>query len=330
MEMNIYMKILMRMFKRRNGFWYYTIERNRPHSLKTNLKSEATVLFNSIKREYLKGKIKELDKGQRITLSEFKHIFASRHTDIADDTIDAYDLAMRLFIATAGGSTLLSRAESQIDNFKTVCRARGVKKVSVNTYLRHIRTILNKAYEWKYIEQKPVVKLYKIGKRLPRILDKDEIELLLLHSQHCHFQMHRIIKFALWTGCRRAEIHGLRWQHIKGDSCRVIGKGDKERTIPLMAGALEALGPPKDLGPVFWQPHIDQYSKSFKALVRDCGIENVTFHKMRHTAATQMLLKGVSLESVQKILGHADVSTTQIYATVLQEKLKREMANFNY
>ena len=64
--------------------------------------------------------------------------------------------------------------------------------------------------------------------------------------------------------------------------------------------------------------------------MRDCEIQGMTFHKTRHTAATQMLLKGISLESVQKLLGHTDISTTQIYAQVLQEKLKEEMKNFRY
>ena len=324
------MQDFMRMFQRKNGFWYYEIRRGRKKSLKTKTKTEATALFKTIKRNYLRGKIKELDPDKKTSISEFKAVFQSRHTDLSDDTIAAYDLAFRLLSDSLGGSTMLSRVNNQLDKFKADCLARGCKKVTVNTYLTHIKAILNKAVKWGYLERKPDIETYRIGKHHPRILTKAEIDLLLTHSKACHPEMYRIIKFALWTGCRRAEIHGLLWQRVSDGSCSVIGKGDKERTIPLMYGALEALGPRKDIGPVFWQPHIDQYSKSFKSLARDCEIEGVTFHKMRHTAATQMLKSGVSLESVQKLLGHTDISTTQIYAQVLQEKLQEEMQNFSY
>ena len=58
------------------------------------------------------------------------------------------------------------------------------------------------------------------------------------------------------------------------------------------------------VGYVFYHPHIDKYSKDFKSIARDCGIEDISLHKLRHTAATQMLASGISLEYVQEILGH--------------------------
>jgi len=323
------MRDFMRLFLRKNGWWYYQITRNRPKSLKTKDKSEAAQLYRAIKKRYLAGKIKELDPDKSISISEFKTVFLSRHTEIADDTKSAYELAFRLFCDSVGGSTMLSRAGLQIDKFKADCLARGCKKVSINTYLRHTKAILGKAVKWGYLEKRPEIELYRIGRRHPQILSSDEIQLLLLHSSKCQPEMHRIILFALWTGCRRSEIHGLRWEKIKKNSCTVLGKGNKERTIPLLPQGVEALGPRKDIGPVFWQPHIDEYSKAYKRLCCDCEIDS-HFHILRHTAATQMLLSGISLESVQKLLGHTDISTTQIYAQVLQEKLTEEMQKFSY
>jgi integrase len=316
----------MRLYKRKNGFWYYEIERNKSRSLRTKNEREARALYKIIKREVLKGRLKELDGDKRTPLSQFKEIFFIEHTDIGEDTIDAYDLAIRLFIDSIGVSTLLSRIESKhIQKFKSDCRARGARKTSINTYLRHLRTVFNKAYEWGYISKKIKLKFFKLGKRHPRVLTRKEKIKIYGYSKKNNYPIYRIIKFALWTGCRRSEIYNLRYQDIKGDVAQVIGKGDKERTVPLLPAAIRATGH-ADIGYVFWHPNDkDKITKEFKAIARACGIEDVHFHNLRHTAATDMLSSGMRLEYVQKVLGHESINTTQIYVKILQSDLKREM-----
>ena len=169
------MKICMRMFRRKNGIWYYSLRRGHKKSLKTKDKREATTMYNIIRKEHLKGRLVQLDGDQRITLKAFKDIFFARHTDIEDDTVEAYELAYNLFLQSIPGSTLIARInEKHLDKFKSDCLARGCRKTSANTYLRHLRGILNKAFEWGVIEKKVPVKLYKIGQRHPRVLTEDE------------------------------------------------------------------------------------------------------------------------------------------------------------
>jgi integrase len=322
------MRISMRIFKR-NGWYHYEFVRGKPRSLKTKDPAEARRLYNALKKKYLAGKLHEIAHGNRITLGEFGELFFRDHTDIAHDSWRAYDLAMRLFMDTAGRSTPITHIDAaKVRKFKSACLARGVSKVSINTYLRHLRGILNKAFEWGYLKKKIKIEFYKLPRRHPRILTKDEIDIILTHSYHCHPEMHRIIKFCLWTGTRREEIRTLKWQNVHGDFCTVIGKGDKERTIPLMPGAVEAMGERRDIGHVFLRSHKDYYSKAFKALARDCGIEDISFHKLRHTSATKMLESGIGLSEVKEMLGHEDIKTTEIYAQVLQAHLKKEMLKF--
>ena len=315
----------------RNGWYYVKFTRTKKKALRTRNAIEAQQLFNIIQQEYFKEKIAELDGGKRKSLSAFKDIFLDRHTEIDEDTSKAYDLAIRLLIDSLGGSTLLSRIDDKsIAKFKRDCLTRGCKRVSVNTYLRHLRGFFNRAFDWDYIDHKVKIEFCRTPKRHPRILFPDEVELLLLHSYHCHYEMHRIIKFALWTGARREEIHSLTYQHIHGCTARLIGKGDKERTVPLLPSAIKATGEQKDIGPVFLRVHIDYYTKAFKSLIRDCGIEDASFHTLRHTAATYMLASGIDIKLVKEILGHADIKTTELYAHVLQQQLSSQIQKLRF
>ena len=325
------MHFFMKMFIR-NGWYYIRFSRTKKRALGTKDKRVAQQLFKSVEREVLKGRLIQLDKGKKATLSEFKDIFFKGHTDTADDTHDAYDLAFRLFIDSTSGSTLLSRInEKSTNKFKTDCRARGCRKTSVNTYLRHLRGILNKAFEWGFIKEKVPVKFYKIGKRHPRVLTTDERKQLLKYAKKNDCEMYHVIKFALWTGARRAEIARLKWQDIDGDSAMIIGKGDKERTIHLLPKALEAMGEIKDVGYVFihWND-LSKYTKAFKKIARACDINDIHFHHLRHTAATQMIKSGMELSYVQEMLGHSAISTTQIYTAIVQKTLKEKMKKMEY
>jgi hypothetical protein len=123
-------------------------------------------MYKIIKREVLAGRLKELDGDKRTTLNQFKNIFFGRHTDISDDTYTSYDLAIRLFIDSVGGSTILSRIDHKhFEKFKSDCRARGVKKYSINVYLQHLRTFFNKALKWQFLSNKVEIEFFKIGKR---------------------------------------------------------------------------------------------------------------------------------------------------------------------
>ena len=123
----------------------------------------------------------------------------------------------------------------------------------------------------------------------------------------------------------------LKWQNIHGNMARIIGKGDKERTIPLLPKALKAMGPKKDIGYVFvhWND-LARYTKTFKRIARAVGIEDVHFHHLRHTAATQMIESGIELSFVQAMLGHSAISTTQVYTAIVQKTLKEKMKKMRY
>ena len=98
-----------------------------------------------------------------------------------------------------------------------------------------------------------------------------------------------------------------------------------------MPEALEAMGERKDIGNVFvrWND-LSKYTKAFKKIARECGMEDVHFHHLRHTAATCMIESDIELSYVQKMLGHSAISTTQIYTKIVQKTLKEKMKKMKY
>lgn len=319
------MKLLMRLFQR-NGGWYVEVRRGVKKSLKTKDAAKARAIAKAMEKAILAGRIAEIDHGPRETLADFSARFLDEHAkDLAAPSQAAYGLALRQLVDALGGSTLVSRIDRRaLCRFRDLCLARGCSPVSVNTYLRHVRTAFSKAVSWGLIKARPEIPFARTPKRFPRILTRPEAGRILAVAKKKDPQLYRIAMFALWTGARRAEIIGLRHEMVNGTRARIIGKGDRERIIPLLPWALRAIGQ-KGKGPVFAQLHLHTITHRFKALAREAGIDDCHFHNLRHTAGTWMLAAGIGLEYVQKMLGHEAISTTQIYAQVLGDSLEIEM-----
>lgn len=317
----------MRLFKRGKVF-FVEIERNKKKSLGTSDQAQAERLFAKIQKAYLEKKIILLDKSERITLSEFTTRYIESRYDLSKKTLQMDRTALSSLADSIGGDTPLRLIDlEKIEAFKRDCIARGAQKKSVNSYLRHIRAAFNTAIAHGHIKQAPPIKNFKTKEVLPRTLTRDEIQILLQKAQDTMPDMHRIITFALWTGCRRDEIKRLRWQNYNNEThvATITGKGNKERIVPILDPALDAMGKSKDIGYVFPQWHLDTYTHRFKAVAISCGITDIHFHNLRHTSATMMVESGIKLEIIQKILGHSDISTTQIYAQIYDQVVRSEM-----
>lgn len=320
----------MRLFKR-DGIWYIEFRRNVKKSLRTGNEREARRLFRLAKEEYLKGRLVQLDDRDRVTLQEFFDRFLVSKVGLAEKTLRHYNLSVRLLAEVIGWSTPIKLiGKEKLTDFKSVCLKRGVRPVSINSYLRHIRAVLNAAYEEGIIERRVKVDFLKVGHRLPKTFTSEELRLIQDYAHRHDFEMWRVIRFDLYTGCRRSEIVGLQWSDVGKDTFRIIGKGDKERNVPLVKEARKAMGQPKDIGPVFLQVHPDTYTHRFREICKGCGVEGRSFHSLRHSAATAMLESGMALEVIQKILGHADLATTQIYAEVRDRLVLEEIRKLKF
>lgn len=181
-------------------------------------------------------------------------------------------------------------------------------------------------------------------KRLPKSLSSAEIEKLLQPEQPATPQSlcdNAILELAYASGLRRSELCGLRLEqlHLDAGFLNVVGKGNKERVVPVGGAAVAALnryltdGRPKLVKPrspanVFLTRRGSAFASitlwlHIKRRVRLAGVSrNITPHMLRHSFATHLLEHGADLRVIQELLGHASISTTELYTHVTGNRLR--------
>lgn len=191
---------------------------------------------------------------------------------------------------------------------------------------------------------------------IPKVLSESEVDRLLAAAGRdvadaakpparlAALRMLALVELLYATGLRVSELVGLPKRALAGDRriLTVVGKGRKERIVPLTAKARDALeayakelrgsaNGPAD-GPFLFpasgrEGHLTRqaFARDLKSLAVRAGISaaKVSPHVLRHAFASHLLQNGADLRSVQQLLGHSDISTTQIYTHVLEERLRR-------
>ena len=220
-----------------------------------------------------------------------------------------------------------------IENYK-IQRAENVKPASVNKELTALKHFFNKAIQWGYGSENPLLKVKKlrVSQKKFRFLTLEEIDLVL---KNCATHLRPIILTATHSGLRKSELFRLEWQDIdfKQGFITVTAKGEehtknyRNREIPMTAQLVEYLKTLERKGHwVFSKENGERYSgwirKSIESVVNLTGIERFTLHDLRHTFASHLVMEGTDLPTVQKLMGHANISTTMIYAHLAPDHLK--------
>ena len=188
----------------------------------------------------------------------------------------------------------------------------------------------------------------KVKKQLPQTLSPDEVARLLalpskLGRTPKGLRDAALLEVLYATGMRVSEVASLTVDDVdlQGGTVRCIGKGDKERVMPLYRTACESVQDYLDHGraaflgdraaerTLFLNPRGERLTRQglwliIKGYAREIGLEDrVTPHTLRHSFATHMLNGGAGLREVQKLLGHANISTTQVYTHVSRDRLRQ-------
>lgn len=215
--------------------------------------------------------------------------------------------------------------------------SRARKVASLKSFFKYV---CNKA---KLLEINPTAELesVKINKQLPKHFTlEDSVNLLSEVEGRNSERDYCIFTLFLNCGMRLAELVGINITDIQGDKLTVIGKGGKERTIYLNEACLDALAKymvirkemkpsTKDKNALFLSERETRINRrtvqyTVEKYVKKMGLDphKYTTHKLRHTAATLMHESGVDIRVLQEILGHKQLSTTEIYTHVSDDRMR--------
>ena len=269
---------------------------------------------------------------------------------LSSNTLEAYRRDLIKFDQFARKRKLSLEAVSRDDlvDFLAALYRQKLESKTVARQLVTLRNFFRFAQVQELISEDPSITLEspKIRRNLPGYLRLEDVERLLNQPDlktPIGLRDRAMLEVLYSTGLRVSELIGLRTMDLdaKVGCVRCIGKGDKERIVPVGKKALAIVekylreARPKLLGKVLSSPSLFVNRrgaalsrvgvwKILSAHGRMAGLRvSLTPHMLRHSFATHLLEGGADLRSVQLMLGHADISTTQIYTHVVEERLKQ-------
>ncbi|MBI1749788.1 MAG: site-specific tyrosine recombinase XerD [Acidobacteria bacterium] len=269
---------------------------------------------------------------------------------LSDNTVAAYgrDLAKLAAFAKARSLGTRSFCRDAVVEFLGSLYKQGLNGRSVARHLVTLRNFFRYALAERWMKTDPTLNLEspKFWKSLPGYLTVEEVDRLLAQPDSATPLGRRdkaLLELLYSTGLRVSELVGVRISDMDMQSgcLRCIGKGNKERLVPVGKQAIAAVseylrdarprlvGRRKPAPYVFLNARGGKLSRvGFWKVLKQYGRradlkKKLSPHKLRHSFATHLLERGADLRSVQLMLGHADISTTQIYTHVIQERLKQ-------
>ncbi len=275
---------------------------------------------------------------------------------LAEKTVEAYahDVGrMAAFCAAAGRSSPGAVTTADLRRLLLTLKDLGLAPTSLGRNLSALRTYFRFLQAENLVVADPTERIDapKGWKRLPEVLSVDEIARLLETPDLSHplaWRDRAMLEFAYASGVRVSELTGLRLRslHLDEEFASVTGKGSRERLVPIGRRAIGTLSiylretrPRLDRGASDGRVFLNARGgpltrmgvwKILRQTVEAAGIgKRVTPHTLRHSFATHLLEGGADLVAVQEMLGHADISTTQIYTHVDRTYLQQTHRSFH-
>ncbi|TCS84078.1 site-specific tyrosine recombinase XerD [Tepidibacillus fermentans] len=268
---------------------------------------------------------------------------------LAQNTLDSYrrDLISYFkFLKTYEISSIEDTNRSHIIGYLLSLKNKGRATTTISRNLASIRAFYQFLVRDRIIEKDPSQNLEspKIDKRLPKVLTVEQVESLLNMPDlktPVGIRDRAMLELLYATGIRVSELVALNLDdlNMKMGFVKCFGKGSKERIVPLGSLAIKSIqfyldharnklikGKAEEA--LFVNHHGNRLTrqgfwKIIKKYAKPASIEmQITPHTLRHSFATHLLENGADLRSVQEMLGHADISTTQIYTHITRSKLK--------
>ena len=273
---------------------------------------------------------------------------------LSANTLTAYrtDLEKLRSFAAARDKEPLTLQPDDLAAFMRSLHQKGLGSKTIARILVAVRGFYKYLLQDGHLKSDPSANLEapKSWQSLPKFLTSDEVEALLAApdtSNPAGLRDRTMLEVLYATGLRVSELVYLEQRNLNLDLgfLTVIGKGDRERAVPLGQSAVEwtrrylairsrFLPEDSTVSELFVNENGKAFTRQqFWQLIRNYGIKarigHITPHLLRHSFATHLLENGADLRSVQMMLGHSDISTTQIYTHITNERLKQIYKQFH-
>ena len=266
------------------------------------------------------------------------------------NTIDAYRNDLEMFNRFEN-KNINNIDDSDIKNYLKYLKDNKHNERSIARNTSSLRSFYKFLIINKRVKTNPMENItsIKLSKKLPDVLTIDEINKILdiKITDNYSIRNKAMLELIYAAGLRVSELINLKTYDIdiEENIVRTIGKGSKERIIPIGEYATNALNSYLSIRYTFLKKEINDYLflnnhgkkmtrqgffKIIKKLARDKSIKkDISPHTLRHSFATHMINNGADLRTIQELLGHSDISTTQIYTHITNEELKNNYKEYH-
>lgn len=270
----------------------------------------------------------------------------------SNNTIESYKRDLTMFLEYTGNININTIDNNTLKKYLVYLKDKNLSTKSIAQNISCLKSFYKYLLIEKKIKNNPIAFIQnpKLSKILPSTLSEDEIDKLLNFKLTDNFSYRNkaMLELMYSSGLRVSEVINLKVFDINlsEDTVRTIGKGSKERLIPI-----------GDYASFYLEKYIKEYRSSMlksnysdylflnnhgnkltrqgcfkiiKKLAKEQGIEKeISPHTLRHSFATHLLKHGADLRTIQELLGHSDISTTQVYTHVSNEELHKNYENYH-
>lgn len=333
----------MAVYKEKNGKWYcqFMIKGKRIHKLLDGAKDkEQAKQLEDAERYKVRliqnGLLQAEEKVYKLLYMMNKYKTACKHLATTKDADRQADYILDYFGSNRNIKTI---KPSDIEKYKMFLLSRGLQNATVNRHLAGFKRAYNIMINDGLIDYNPFKKvdMLTVDNRRNRSLSKEEWERLKAELSP---EALNIVMVALLTGFRKGNVLNLLWEQIDLnlrtiELLKTENKGKKHIKMPISDALYDLLMilHPKPKGYVFVNPKTNKPYTSIKTAFNNAldraGIEDFHFHDLRRTVGTWLLTSGVDIRTVQEILAHSDIRTTERYLALTKEQNIKAVAVLN-
>lgn len=337
----------MSVFKRGNKYWIaFRYNRQRHRKASPDNTYAGAKAFEALLRQ-------RLARGESVNLEEKKKINISSFQDFSDRWLKTYVMTnnkpseqnqkkcmLKKHLNPFFGKIALNKISSlQIEEFKSRKQSIGLSNKSINNILGILGKCLKTAQEWEIVDKVPKIKPLKVAPKDPVYLNEKDYNKLLEVSKD-KGMFYEMLLFTLRTGVRIGELLALEWSDIDFNEKLVtikrnivnghVGspKNNKYRRIYLAQDVFDALNIRRKSNGLVFPSVINTYQTrsscrhKLEKLCVKANVKKIGWHGLRHSFASQLATNGVSLKTIQELLGHSDLKMVQRYAHLEPVTLK--------